>query len=71
MSVKGQTIMAKDVKLPVLDPEVDGENTARAMRQRLGAQLRPISISPSLVVYLDQVKRARFIARWNEALQTK
>lgn len=71
MSVRGQTIMARDMKLPVLNPEVDGENTARAMRKRLGAQLRPISISPGLVVYLDQVKRARFISRWNEALRTK
>ncbi len=71
MSVSGQTIMARDLQLPVLNPAVDGENTARAMRQKLGRQLRPISISPGLVVYLDQVKRARFISRWNEALRTK
>lgn len=71
MSTPGQTIMARDMKLPVLNPEVDDPNTARAMRQRLGTQLRPISISPGLVVYLDQVKRARFISRWNEALRTK
>jgi len=71
MSVEGQTIMARDVKLPVLHPQVVGDNTAGAIRRRLGAQLRPISISPGLVVYLDQVKRARFIARWNEALNTK
>lgn len=71
MSTPGQTIMARDMKLPVLNPEVDDPNTARAMRERLGTQLRPISISPGLVVYLDQVKRARFISRWNEALRTK
>ncbi len=71
MSVPGQTIMASDLQLPVLNPAVEGENTARAMRERHGRQLRPISISPGLVVYLDQVKRARFISRWNEALRTK
>ena len=71
MSVRGQTIMARDLQLPVLNPAVEGENTARAMRKQLGRQLRPISISPGLVVYLDQVKRARFISRWNEALRTK
>ena len=71
MSLEGQTIMARDMKLPVLHPQVGGDNTAAAMRRRLGPQIRPISISPGLVVYLDQVKRARFIARWNEALNTK
>ncbi len=71
MSREGQTIMARDVRLPALHPDVDGPNTASAMRARFGPQLRPVSISPGLVVYLDQVKRARFIARWNEALRTK
>ena len=71
MSRDGQTIMARDVRLPALHPDVGGPNTASAMRERFGSQLRPVSISPGLVVYLDQVKRARFIARWNEALRTK
>lgn len=71
MSEEGQTIMARDARLPALHPRVEGENTASALRSRFGARLRPISISPGLVVYLDQVKRARFISRWNDALRTK
>ncbi|MEM6460555.1 MAG: ABC transporter substrate-binding protein [Pseudomonadota bacterium] len=71
MSREGQTIMARDARLPALHPDVDGPNTATAMRQRFGPQLRPVSISPGLVVYLDQLKRSRFIARWNEALRTR
>lgn len=71
MSREGQTIMSRDVRLPALHPDVGGPNTASAMRERFGPQLRPVSISPGLVVYLDQVKRARFIARWNEALRTR
>jgi iron(III) transport system substrate-binding protein len=39
------------------------------MREMLGGQLRPVPVSPGLMVYLDQVKRARLIARWNEALR--
>ncbi|MEK1930761.1 MAG: ABC transporter substrate-binding protein, partial [Pararhizobium sp.] len=35
----------------------------------LGGQLRPVPVSPGLMVYLDQVKRARLIARWNEVLR--
>ncbi|MCY6382554.1 ABC transporter substrate-binding protein [Hoeflea prorocentri] len=71
MSEEGQTIMARDARLPALHPLVEGDNTASALRSRFGARLRPISISPGLVVYLDQVKRARFISRWNDALQSK
>ncbi|MBL1406581.1 MAG: iron ABC transporter [Hyphomicrobiales bacterium] len=69
MSEKGQTIMAKEVKLPALNPNVTGKNTAVAMRERLGSQLRPITIGPGLIAYLDQVKRARFLSRWNAALR--
>lgn len=69
MSETGQTIMAKDVKLPALNPNVTGENTAVAMRARLGSQLRPIPIGPGLIAYLDQVKRAKFLKRWNAALR--
>jgi iron(III) transport system substrate-binding protein len=69
MSRQGQTVMARDLKLPALHPDVTGENTASAFRARFGARLRPIPIGPGLVVYLDQVKRARFIDRWNQALR--
>ena len=68
-SVEGQTIMARDLKLPALHPNVTGENTVSAFRSRFGARLRPIPIGPGLVAYLDQVKRARFIDRWNRALR--
>lgn len=71
MSVPGQTIMAEDLQLPALNPQLVGDNTATAMRRRFGAQLRPITLSPGLVVYLDQVKRSRFIERWNEALRNR
>jgi iron(III) transport system substrate-binding protein len=71
MSTHGQTIMAREVRLPALNPQVGGKNTATSMRKRLGSQLRPISIGPGLIVYLDQVKRSEFIARWNDALRGK
>lgn len=69
MSENGQSIMAKEVRLPALNPKVEGENTASSLRERLGTQLRPISIGPGLIAYLDQVKRSRFIDRWNTALR--
>jgi iron(III) transport system substrate-binding protein len=38
------------------------------MQAALGDQLRPVSVSPGLLVYLDQAKRRRFFRLWNRAL---
>ncbi|MCZ4094653.1 ABC transporter substrate-binding protein [Sinorhizobium psoraleae] len=69
MSKEGQTIMARELQIPAVSPDVAGENTANTMQEMLGGQLRPVPVSPGLMVYLDQVKRARLIARWNEVLR--
>ncbi|MEM8749723.1 MAG: ABC transporter substrate-binding protein [Pseudomonadota bacterium] len=69
MSETGQTIMANDLKLPAIHPAVGGPNTASGYRKQFGARLRPITIGPGLVAYLDQVKRARFIRKWNKSLR--
>lgn len=69
MSKEGQTIMARELQIPAVSPEVAGDNTANTMQELLGAQLKPVPVSPGLMVYLDQVKRARLIAHWNEVLR--
>ncbi|WP_246690798.1 ABC transporter substrate-binding protein [Neorhizobium alkalisoli] len=69
MSKAGQTIMARELQIPAVSPEVAGENTATTMREMLGGQLKPVPVSLGLMVYLDQVKRARLISRWNEVLR--
>lgn len=69
MSEVGQNIMAEELELPAVHPAIDGENTASAFRDKFGDRLRPIEIGPGLVVYLDQVKRARFLKQWNRALR--
>lgn len=71
MSKEGQTIMARQLQIPAVSPDVAGENTANTMQAIHGAQLRPVPVSPGLMVYLDQVKRARIIERWNEALRSQ
>jgi iron(III) transport system substrate-binding protein len=68
MSAEGQAIMAEQLQIAALNPAVLGPNTATAMQEALGDQLRPTPVSPGLMVYLDQVKRTRLIARWNDAL---
>lgn len=67
MSRAGQTILAEKLRLPAVSLEVAGENSARSMQAALGAQLRPVPVSPGLMVYLDQAKRARLIDRWRAA----
>ena len=68
MSEDGQRVMARDVHLPAINPHVRGEDTIGAMQAALGAQLQPVPVSPGLLVYLDQAKRAHLIKRWNAAL---
>lgn len=68
MGREGQTIMADRLRLAAVSLEVSGEYSARAMEAALGDQLRPVPVSPGLLVYLDQSNRARLLARWHEAL---
>ena len=68
MGREGQTLMAERLRLAAVSLEVSGENSARAMEAALGDQLRPVPVSPGLLAYLDQSKRARLIARWEKAL---
>lgn len=69
MSRAGQTILAQKLRLPAVSLEVSGEHSARTMQAALGAQLRPVPVSPGLLVYLDQAKRARLIDRWRRAVR--
>jgi len=68
MSRSGQTILAERLRLPAVSLEVSDENSARAMQTALGDQLRPVAVSPGLLVYLDQAKRRRLIGQWRRAL---
>lgn len=71
MSREGQSILARQVRIPVLHPDIRGENTMHHMATTHGSQLRPISVRPSLMVYLDQVKRAKIVKKWNKALRNQ
>jgi iron(III) transport system substrate-binding protein len=69
MSKEGQTILAVDVQIPAVSPDVAGANTGTALQKILGGQLKPVPVSLGLMVYLDQVKRARLISHWNDVLR--
>lgn len=68
MSAEGQTLLSEKLGLPAVSLEVSGENSASAMLAALGDQLRPVPVSPGVLVYLDQAKRQRILRLWHEAL---
>ena len=68
LSPGGQRVIAGESGLGAVHSAVGLAGSANAMQARLGARLRPISVGPGLLVYLDQVKRRKLLERWNEAL---
>jgi iron(III) transport system substrate-binding protein len=71
LSARGQEIIANKAVLFSLRSDVEGEYTAAALNKALGTSLKPIPVSTSLLVYLDQSKRLEFLKQWQEALGTK
>ena len=71
LSERGQTILATKSKLNAVHSEVRGRYTAATLRQQIGHSLRPVKVGPSLLVYLDQLKRQRILDRWEQALKTR
>jgi iron(III) transport system substrate-binding protein len=68
LSKQGQRIVAETSHLYSIHPEVTGKTTAEALRSLAAGSLRPIPLGPGLLVYLDQVKRQKFLKRWERVL---
>lgn len=68
MSAEGQTLLSEKLRLPSVSLEVSGAGSGAAMQAALGDQLRPVPVSPGVLVYLDQAKRQRLLRLWREAL---
>lgn len=68
MSAEGQTLLSEQLRLPSVSLEVSGTGSGAAMQAALGDQLRPVPVSPGVLVYLDQAKRQRLLRLWREAL---
>lgn len=71
LSARGQEIIGNQALLFSIRPDVQGETTAATLKKEMGSSLKPIPVSPSLLVYLDQSKRLQFLKQWQEALGTK
>jgi iron(III) transport system substrate-binding protein len=69
LSKRGQTIIANQAELGAIRADVEGEMTVAGYTKQLGANIKPIPVSPDLLVYLDQTKRLDFIKQWQAAMK--
>lgn len=68
MSIRGQRILTTRSYLAAVREEVRGPNAMLDIKGAAVGPLRPITIGPGLMTYLDKQKRERFIANWQTAL---
>ena len=68
LSARGQRVLAEKAGLNAVHPTVMGDRTATKMHEVAGPSLRPIKVGPGLLVYLDQFKRSKILANWENAL---
>ncbi len=71
LSTRGQKIIAGPMHMNAVSRLIPGAGTARALRARHGASLRPIRVGPGLLVYHDRAKRQLLLKQWNAALAGK
>ena len=65
---EGQKLIANAASLYSLRDDIQGEATAANLRQAAQGPLIPIHLGPGLLVYLDNIKRREFLARWRRAM---
>ncbi|WP_207461527.1 extracellular solute-binding protein [Azospirillum sp. SYSU D00513] len=69
LSRRGQEVIAGRSALFAISAEVMSESSAIQLRATAPGPLQPVTLSPALLVFLDQLKRQRFLQRWQAALQ--
>ncbi|MDX1738852.1 MAG: ABC transporter substrate-binding protein, partial [Alphaproteobacteria bacterium] len=71
LSRRGQNMMVKTANFSSLHPAVKGPFSNQGLYDTGGKNLRPIKVTPSLLIYLDQIKREKIIRRWRRVLGLK
>jgi len=68
LSKRGQEVMAQQSLLHAIRPDAQGEATAAALQQELGAALKPIRVSDDLLKGLEPATRMEFFNQWRQAM---
>lgn len=71
LSKRGQTVIANDSQLYAIRSDVKGETTSADLTKQLGNSIKPLTVGPQLLQYLDQSKRLAFLKQWKEATAKK
>ncbi|KMQ72860.1 ABC transporter substrate-binding protein [Marinobacter subterrani] len=69
LSFEGQKILAGSTPLFSVLPDVTGPYTAQRLRDQVGDSLYPIPINAGLLAFVDPMRRAAFMNRWNREIQ--
>jgi len=69
LSAEGQRILAGNTPLFSVLPEVIGPYTAKRLRDQVGEHIYPIPIDASLLAFVDPLRRAAFMKRWNREIR--
>lgn len=69
LSAEGQSILAGSTPLFSVLPEVIGPYTAKRLREQVGKNIYPIPIDASLLAFVDPLRRAAFMKRWNREIR--
>jgi len=67
LSLRGQRILAAQSRLSAIRPEILGPYSGLGLAESQVGLLRPITLGPGLLTYLDQQKQRRMIERWKRA----
>ena len=66
-----KTIIANESQLFAIRSDVTGETTSADLTKQLGTALKPLTVGPQLLQYLDQSKRLAFLKQWKDATAKK
>lgn len=69
LSQRGQQRLSDLGGIYAIHPEVTGKGTFTALQNKATGPLQPIRIGPGLLVYLDAMKRERFLEEWRNSMQ--
>lgn len=68
LSLPGQEVLARESHLYAIRPELDGPTTAAELHRVADGPVRPIRLGTGLLVYLDKLKRHRFLVDWSSTV---
>lgn len=71
LSPRGQQMLTKNAGFfSVRDDVAAPDARSQELRAQLGPSFRPITIGPSLLTYLDSMKRRAFLNQWRQATES-